>query len=67
MPKSSSFGSAFRGDENVGWLQIAMDDQVLMRIADGGADLAKELEPLTNVEPMRFAVVQECLAVRHTP
>jgi hypothetical protein len=36
-------GRAVGGHQHVGRLDVAMDDQVLMRMLDGGADVAKEL------------------------
>ena len=39
-----------------------MDDQVLMRVLDGGADVDEQLEPLAEVELSLIAVLIERLA-----
>ena len=46
MPKSSSLGSPVGGDQDVGRLEVAVDDQVLVRVLDGRADAPEEVEPL---------------------
>ncbi len=49
--------------EHVGRLEVAVDDQVLVRVLDGGADLPEDREPRRRVEAARFAVVHELAAV----
>ena len=44
MPKSRSFGRAVRRDEDVPGLEVAVDDEVLVRELDRRADLAEERE-----------------------
>ena len=48
MPKSSTFTSPSAGHHDVGGLEIAMQDQLLVRVVHGAADLAKEAEPLVE-------------------
>ncbi len=50
---------SFRRHENVGRLEVAMDDQILVRVGDRGADFAEQLQPFVHRERMRRAVVQE--------
>ena len=46
-------GRAVGGHEDVGRLDVAMDDQALVRVVDGGADVAEELQACGGVEPVR--------------
>ena len=51
MPKSMIFGCgslALGGDEDIGRLQIAMDDALLVSVLHALADLNEQLEPLHN-------------------
>ena len=38
---------AFCGDANIGRLEIAMDDKILVRVGNGRANFAEESEPLS--------------------
>jgi hypothetical protein len=40
------FRDAVGGDEDISWLEISMDDQVLMRVLHCIADLSEQLQPL---------------------
>ena len=55
-------GRAIGDHEHVGRLDVAVDDQVLVRVLDGGADVTKELQARGGVEPVRVAVVDDRLA-----
>jgi hypothetical protein len=50
MPKSSSAVSV-DGDEDIGRLQIAMHDELGMRVGHGIGDLQEERKPLPHIEP----------------
>ncbi len=54
-------GRAVGDHEHVGRLDVAVDDQVLVRVLDGGADVTKELQARGGVEPVRVAVVDDRL------
>ena len=54
-------GRAVGHHQHVGRLDVAVDDQVLVRVLDGGADLPKEPQPGRSVEPVRVAVVDDRL------
>ena len=56
MPKSSNFGHAFRRDQDVAGLEIAMNHQVLVRVVNRSADGQKQFKPASNGERMDFAV-----------
>ena len=49
-------------DKNVRGLEVAMDDQILVRVLDGGAEIDEELQPLAQVELPLVAVLIERLA-----
>ncbi len=51
------------GHQDVGGLQVAMNDQVGVRVLDCAQDLLKELQPLANRQPVRVAVGGERRAV----
>ena len=44
-PEVEKLGLAVRSHQDVGRLQIAMDDQALMGVLDGGADLEEQIQP----------------------
>ena len=48
---------AVAGDEHISGLEIAMQDEVLVRVADGRAHLAEQPETRRNVELMAVAVL----------
>ena len=54
-------GRAVGRHQHVGRLDVAVDDQVLVRVLDGGADVAEERQPGRGVEPVRVAVVDDRL------
>src|SRR5205085_1967968 len=54
---------AFRGDENVARLEVAMDDEVLMRVVHRAADHAKQLQALGGCKFARLAVLVYGLAL----
>jgi hypothetical protein len=56
-------GLPFRRDENIGRLQIAMNDELLMSVLDGGADFEKKLEAVLNGERLPIAIVVDGQAV----
>ncbi len=51
------------GHENVRWFDVAMNDEMLMRVRDGRADLSKEYEPRLDRQPARPAVLVDRQAV----
>jgi hypothetical protein len=55
------------GDQDVGRLQVPVDDRLLVRVLDAVAHLGQELEPLGGREPMPVAVLgdREPLHVLH--
>lgn len=55
-------GAVFR-DQDVAGLEIAVDDQVLVRGVDRRADLAEELQTLADRQPMILAVAIDALAL----
>ena len=56
------FWLAVGGDEDVGGLEIAMDDEVAMGVGDGAADFAKQAEAGTEIEIAFGAVFEEVFA-----
>ena len=44
VPKSATFNMSFSVDQHVGRAQIAVDDPLPVRVIDGVADLAGEVE-----------------------
>ena len=50
MPKSSSFSVAVGGDQDVRGLEVAVDDEVLVRVLHRLADLAEQRQPRVDVE-----------------
>ena len=62
MPKSSSLGVPSASDQHVVRLDVPVDDEVLMRVLDGAADLAEQLEPGGRVELPALAEVHDVLA-----
>ena len=49
--------------QDVGGLEIAMDDRALVRVLDAVANLRHQLQPLPQVEPVRVAVGKQRLPV----
>ena len=49
-------GLAVRGDQDIGRLEVAMDDEVLVGVAHGVTDVEKQSEPGVHVEAVRLAV-----------
>jgi len=47
------------GDKDVGRLEIAMDDSLLVRMLNSAADVYEELEAFLGREPARVAVIRE--------
>ena len=60
-PEVQQLGRAIGDHEHVGRLDVAVDDQVLVRVLDGRADVTKELQARGGVEPVRIAVVDDRL------
>ena len=60
-PEVQQLGRALGDHEHVGRLDVAVDDQVLVRVLHGGADVTKELQARGGVEPVRVAVVDDRL------
>ena len=56
MPKSSSLTVPSGGDEDVLRLDVAVDDEVAMRVRDAGADLLEERNAFAHREPAVGAV-----------
>ena len=54
--KVQQLDRAVRGDENIGRLQIEMDNQVAMGIGNGVAHAQKELQPFVNPQLARIAI-----------
>ena len=50
------FGGGSGRHHDVAGLQVAVDDEVLMEIMDGGADLHEQLDAFADVEPVVVAV-----------
>ena len=61
-PEVEELRFTFRRNEDGRRLEIAVDDEVLVRVGDSRADLAEQLEPLANGELMRVAVPADRLA-----
>ena len=61
MPKSMIFGVVVLrpGDEDVPWLQVAMDDPLLMGVQDSVAHLLEEGEPSLDVEGVDVAELRD--------
>ena len=53
-------------DQDIGRLDVAMDDQVLMRVLDRGADLEEERQARAQVEALFVAVLSRACP-RRTP
>ena len=56
-------GFALGRDPDVGGLEVAVDDEVLVRVADGRAHLAEERQPPGNPQAARVAVAVQPLAL----
>ena len=56
-------GRAFGGDQDVGRLEVAMHDQVLVRVLNRRADLQEQLQARAHVELLPIAITIERLAV----
>ena len=56
-------GFAVAGDQDVVRLQVAMHDQVPVRLLHAGADLQEQSQARAQVEPVAFAVVDQRAAV----
>ena len=54
---------ALGGDANIRRLDVAMNDQMLVRVSDGGADLAKKLEPLFRRQLALIAILIQPFAL----
>ena len=54
--KVQQFGDAFDGNEDVAGLEVAVDDVMLVRVLDGGANGTKEFQPLDDRELVGVAV-----------
>ena len=50
VPKSATFSMSFSVDEHVGRPQIAVNDALRVRVIDGVADLAGEIERAVQIE-----------------
>ena len=50
VPKSATFSMSFSADEHVGRPQVAVDDALAVRVIDGVADLAGEVERAGEIE-----------------
>src|SRR5690606_34121454 len=57
------FRDAVFRDENVGRLQVAVHDEVLMRVVHGRADLLKQSNALFHAQPASIAVDIDGFAV----
>ena len=62
IPKSSSFGTRTFGDEDVARLDIPMNDQALMRVVNGIAQPAKQVETVVYRKITFLAVIEKQLA-----
>ena len=56
-PEIQQLRHAIRADQDVRGLDVAVDDGAAMRIGDGRAHLAKELQPFGDVECLLVAIV----------
>ena len=60
MPKSMILGTgplSLRGDQHIRRLDVAMDDSFLMRVLDGIANDAEQLQPLWNRQFVLISVL----------
>jgi len=55
-------GNAFRSDEHVRGLDVAMDHLFLVRVVDGVADRPKQFETIGDVELVRGSITVERLS-----
>ena len=60
-PEVQQLGCAVGGHQHVGGLDVTVDDQVLVCVLHGGADLSKELQARGGVEPVCVAVLHDRL------
>ena len=51
------------GDENIGGLEVAVDDLTLVRVLNGLEHLQEQPQPRADVEPLRVAPVGEQFAL----
>ena len=63
MPKSSSLGSPSGVTRMLAGFEVAVDDEVLVRVAHRRAHLAKERQPLVDPQPFGFAKPVQSLAL----
>src|SRR5690606_27978126 len=62
-PEVEQLDPAFRADQDVGGLDVAVDDQASVSALDGGTDLAEQLEPGTNGEASLITPARDRLSV----
>src|SRR5258707_9406512 len=62
-PEIEQLGNALFGDEDVAGLDVAVDNQVSVRILHRAADFGKQLEPARNGETVRVAIAVDALAI----
>ena len=63
MPKSSSFTPPSAGDQHVERLDVAMDDQVGVRMRDRREHVEEQPHARRDVEPALVALVVDALAL----
>ena len=63
MPKSSSFTCPSAADQDVRGLDVAVHDQVRVRVRDGGEHVEEEAQPRLDAEAVRVAVAVDRLAL----
>src|SRR6266851_2530743 len=56
-------GSSIAGDQNVAWLQIAMDDRAIVRVLHRPADGAEQLQPVRNRQAFEIAILVDWNAI----
>ena len=62
-PEIEELDCAFRIDQDIGWFQIPMHDQVAMGVVYRAANLEKDSEPGIDVQPFLVAVPIDRLAI----
>jgi hypothetical protein len=62
-PEVEELHLARAGDEHVARLEVAVQNEILMRMVDGGAHLAKQSKPAGDVEPLSVAVLRDRQAI----
>ena len=57
-PEIQHFDGSIRGHQDVGRLEVAVENQVLVGVVDRGADIAKHTQAICEAEPPSIAVLR---------